>query len=66
MVRLQWGHGESAVDNISAVPTTVSASWLQWGHGESAVDNDIDLNTILVMPFKLQWGHGESAVDNGE
>ncbi len=38
--RLQWGHGEFAVENVvSVMPSPVAMAALQWGHGEFAVEN---------------------------
>ncbi len=39
-MKLQWGHGEFAVENLCmAVRSGWKAVRLQWGHGEFAVEN---------------------------
>ena len=39
IIWLQWGHGESAVENGKSKPKVIEEETLQWGHGESAVEN---------------------------
>src|SRR5258707_991025 len=45
---LQWGHGESAVENAFTLQQWQQAmTQLQWGHGESAVENPVHRPTYL-------------------
>ena len=61
-VRLQWGHGLSAVEMIFPTSSANQEILLQWGHGLSAVE--ISFNPPTTRPTKvLQWGHGLSAVE---
>ena len=36
--KLQWGHGEGAVEEARACALTEHGQRLQWGHGEGAVE----------------------------
>src|SRR5258707_8478818 len=65
MCVLQWGHGESAVEN-SSQSTQRSSSHSNF-NGATA---NPPWKTLLLArkewrAWKLQWGHGESAVENG-
>src|SRR5258707_1222813 len=61
---LQWGHGESAVDNADAgQKRDAGFAGLQWGHGESAVENGKS-KPKEIEEETLPCGHGESAVEN--
>src|SRR5258707_357817 len=48
---LQWGHGESAVENQARrKPLPREATRLQWGHAESAVENKAEIGRIRRLP----------------
>src|SRR5258707_288254 len=52
-VALQWGHGESAVENLDHGRRENRGAQLQWGHGESAVENVSDwlTNRTTIRDF---------------
>ncbi len=62
--KLQWGHGEFAVENVIYGTHGAKALKLQWGHGEFAVENP-SAPKFKERNAMLQWGHGEFAVENG-
>ena len=39
MIKLQWGHGDEAVEEAAAMYVSERPSWLQWGHGDEAVED---------------------------
>ena len=61
--KLQWGHGDGAVEEVSDGSGVISSgTMLQWGHGDGAVEEN-----ATGGPWRsrgaLQWGHGDGAVE---
>ena len=42
--KLQWGHGDEAVEEPAIVITLPVLYWLQWGHGDEAVEEGATLS----------------------
>src|SRR5579862_1793235 len=63
LLRLQWGHGTKAVENVGDNTAGGKDGGLQWGHGTKAVENRMMVPTTNASSG-LQWGHGTKAVEN--
>ncbi len=62
MKRLQWGHGDGAVEESNITGSSAVPVALQWGHGDGAVE-EIPRCDRRGPPVALQWGHGDGAVE---
>ena len=61
-IRLQWGHGDGAVEEHNTRPIVVGVRELQWGHGDGAVEDAAPRRAMRRLR-RLQWGHGDGAVE---
>ena len=61
--RLQWGHGDEAVEDGSEDESGNVKLSLQWGHGDEAVEDDRFAARDRGHGW-LQWGHGDEAVED--
>ncbi len=60
--RLQWGHGDGAVEESRVVLHALPSKRLQWGHGDGAVEEQT-WEEATDWNGSLQWGHGDGAVE---
>jgi len=49
--KLQWGHGDEAVEEIAAGGSVTGATVLQWGHGDEAVEEPADTRSSFLAFF---------------
>ncbi len=64
-MKLQWGHGDGAVEEFRKQGLGRKKAKLQWGHGDGAVEES-SVSWGSTPGGWLQWGHGDGAVEEAD
>ena len=61
-MKLQWGHGDEAVEELGGRGVAAGLGVASMGHGDEAVE-EASPSPCLTRWLRLQWGHGDEAVE---